>query len=304
MAERERSDGLAGRGAELLLALGEVGSGAVRDVASVTEGLSHGDDLDEWDPEYIRRTLPLWRTLFGTYFRSEVRGMENIPEKGPVLLVGNHSGGIVIVDTFIFAFEFYARFGPERRFHQLAHDLAARLPTTGSLRRYGTLNASHENARAALRAGAAVLVYPGGDYETFRPSWESDEVELAGRRGFVKLALSERVPIVPVVAIGGQETALFITRGQALARRLRLDRLLRVKVLPVSLGPPFGINILDLPGRLPLPAKVTIEVLPPMDLHERFGPEPDRDDVYEQVTAEMQESLDRLSEERTVPVAG
>jgi 1-acyl-sn-glycerol-3-phosphate acyltransferase len=210
----------------------------------------------------------------------------------------------MIVDTFIFALEFYARFSSKRRFHQLAHDLAARLPTTGFLRRYGTLAASPENARAALRAGAALLVYPGGDYETFRPSWESDDLEFAGRRGFARLALSERVPLVPVVAIGGQETALFVTRGQAVARLLRLDRLLRLKVLPVSLGPPFGINILDLPGRLPLPAKVTIDVLPPIDLHERFGPEPDRDDVYEQVTGEMQEALDRLSEERSIPVAG
>lgn len=282
----------------------ELGTAVAHDVLDVATWLDHGDDLDEWDPEYIRRTLPLNRAVFGSYFRGEVRGLEHIPPRGPVLLVGNHSGGILIADTFIFALEFYARFGPDRRFHQLAHDLAARLPATGFLRRYGTLAASHENAKAAFRRGAALLVYPGGDYETFRPSWEGDQVQFGGRQGFVRLALSEGVPIVPVVSIGGQETALFVARGRGVAEALGLDRRLRLKVFPVSLGPPLGVNILDLPGRLPLPAKVTIEVLPPIDLTERFGPEPEPDEIYDDVTGEMQRTLDRLADERTVPVLG
>jgi 1-acyl-sn-glycerol-3-phosphate acyltransferase len=287
-----------------LTALLELGAGAARDVAAITDGLSHGDDLDEWDPEHIRRTLPLERAVFGTYFRAEVRGLDRIPAQGPVLLVGNHSGGLLIADTFVFTMEFYAHFGPERRFHQLAHNLAARSPLMGSLRRYGTVAASHDNARAAFRKGAAVLVYPGGDYETFRPSWQGDELQFAGRHGFARLAISEGVPIVPVVAIGGQETALFVTRGERLARMLQLHRLARLKVLPISLGPPLGVNVLDLPGRLPLPAKVTVEVLPPIDLGERFGPEADARDVYQEVTHQMQRTLDGLSEERAAPVIG
>ena len=109
---------------------------------------------------------------------------------------------------------------------------------------------------------------------------------------------------MPVVAIGGQETALFLTRGQRAAKLLRLDRLARINVLPVSVGPPLGINLLDLPGRLPLPAKITIQVLPPIDLGERFGTDVDGDAAYEQITAEMQDSLSELSEERTLPVVG
>jgi len=283
----------------------EIGRAGLGDLASLTGGL-RGNDLDGWDPEYIERTLPLLRRLFGIYFRGEVRGLENIPSNGPSLLVGNHSGGLLIADSFVFAMEFYARFGPQRRFHQLAHNLAAQMPmpTSGLLRRYGVVVASHENARAAFGRGAPVLVYPGGDHETFRPSWESDQIEFGGRRGFVKLALSEGVPIVPIVSIGGQETALFLIRGERLARLLGIDRLLRIKVLPISVGPPLGVNVLDLPGRLPLPAKITVEVRPPIDLRERFGPEPDPDRAYEEVTGEMQRVLDRLSEERTAPVVG
>jgi 1-acyl-sn-glycerol-3-phosphate acyltransferase len=284
----------------------DVGVSSAGDWVNLFRGAPQANDIDEWDPEYIRRTLPFWGQVFDLYFRSEVRGLENIPEKGPSLLVGNHSGGTMIADTFVFAIEFYRRFGPERRFHQLAHDVAVALPTIGAMiRRYGTLAASHGNARRAFRAGAPVLVYPGGDYESFRPSWHSDQIEFGGRKGFIDLALNEGVPLVPVVAIGGQETGLFVTRGQTLARMLMLDRLLRIKVLPFVVGPPWGLTVLDLPmPRIPLPAKITVQALASIDLKERFGEDPDRDRVYEEVTGEMQDALDELSAERDLPVFG
>ena len=89
------------------------------------------NDIDAWDPDYIRRLLPLWLVVLCNYFRAEVHGLGKIASSGPSLLVGNHSGGTYIADSFILATEFYTRFGPGRRFHQLAHDIAARLPATG-----------------------------------------------------------------------------------------------------------------------------------------------------------------------------
>jgi 1-acyl-sn-glycerol-3-phosphate acyltransferase len=278
-------------------------AGTMGDAVGALGGL-RGDEPDDWDGEYIERTLPLLRATFCRYFRGDVRGLGNIPVGEPALLVGNHSGGVYIADTFVFAVAFYEHFGPYRRFHQLAHDVAARMPAMGLIRRYGTLAASHENAKKAFARRAPVLVYPGGDYETFRPSWHGDQVEFGGRRGFIRLALEEGVPIVPVVAVGGQETALFVTRGQRAARFVGLDRLARIKVLPVSIGPPFGMNLLDLPGRVPLPAKITVEVLPPIDVRERFGCEPDVDEVYDGVTGEMQDALSGLSDERALPLVG
>jgi 1-acyl-sn-glycerol-3-phosphate acyltransferase len=280
-----------------------MGTNALGDWASLaTSGLPAVDDLDAWDPDYIRATLPLMRGALRAYHRSDVRGLDNIPD-GPSLLVGNHSGGTVIVDTFVFATEFYAHFGPERRFHQLAHDVAVRVPGTG-IRRFGTLAANHDNARAAFKRDAPVLVYPGGDYETFRPSWHSNRIEFGGRKGWIRLALEEGVPIVPVVSIGGQETALFVTRGERAAKLLGLDRMARIKVLPVSLGPPFGVNVLDMPGRLPLPAKITLDVRKPIDLAKRFGADPDLDEVYDTITDEMQDVLSDLADERTLPLVG
>jgi 1-acyl-sn-glycerol-3-phosphate acyltransferase len=291
-----------GVGLKAVKAVAAWGEMAVSDFVHLRRTLD-GNDIDAWDPDYIRRVLPLWRAALGTYFRGEVRGLENIPDSGPALLVGNHSGGTMIVDTFLFASEFYAHFGPQRRFHQLAHDIAARLPATG-LSRWGTVAASHENARKAFDRGAPVLVYPGGDYETFRPTWHSDRIEFGGRRGFIKLALERDVPIVPVVAIGGQETALFATRGERAAEVTGWAKLTRIKVLPVALAPPFGLTVLDLPPRLPIPAKITVEVQPAIDLVDRFGPDPDHERVYDEITGEMQETLSDLQGERTAPVVG
>jgi len=274
------------------------------DPLGVVNGSLPEDWLEARDPGYIRETLPALRAWSDLYFRAEVSGLENIPEDAPVLLVGNHSGGTLIADTFVFAQHFYDHFGPDRRFHQLAHDVAAKSPLLGLIRRYGVVPASHDNARAAFDLGAPVLVYPGGDYETFRPSWHSDQIEFGGRQGFIKLALERDVPIVPVVAIGGQETALFLTRGERAAKLIGLDKLTRIKVLPVSIGPPLGVNFLDLPGRIPFPAKIKVQVLPPIDLRERFGADPDADEAYEAVTAEMQDALTALDEERTLPVVG
>jgi 1-acyl-sn-glycerol-3-phosphate acyltransferase len=276
----------------------------VSGVAELVKSRVPAADLDERDPDYIRESLPRLWLLASLYFRAEVRGLGNVPEEGPVLLVGNHSGGNLTPDTAVFTLAFSTYFGVERVFHQLAHNLVLSMPGLSFLRKYGTVAASHDNARKALRAGAAVLVYPGGDYEVHRPIWESRRIDFGGRKGFLRLALEEEVPIVPVVSIGGQETALFLSRGERLAKLLALDRLFRLKVLPISLGIPWGVNVGDMLGHLPLPAKITIEALPAIDLRREFGPEPDLDEVYDHLVRQMQDTLDALAAERRLPVIG
>jgi 1-acyl-sn-glycerol-3-phosphate acyltransferase len=277
---------------------------AIAAVAEQAQKRVPAADLDERDPDYIRETLPRLWMLASLYFRAQVRGLEHIPEEGPVLMDGNHSGGNATPDTSVFTLAFSTYFGVERRFYQLAHNLVLSMPGLGFLRKYGTVAASPENARRALQSGAAVLVYPGGDYEVHRPSWEANKIDFDGRRGFVRLALEHNVPIVPVVAIGGQETALFLSRGEGLSKLLMLDRLFRLKVLPISIAVPWGLNVGDMLGHIPLPAKITVEVLPSIDLREQFGPEPDVDEIYDHVTTTMQETLDALAAERRLPIIG
>jgi 1-acyl-sn-glycerol-3-phosphate acyltransferase len=283
---------------------GSVFGRLLREVGSQLQRRTPRADLDERDPDFIRERLPLMWLLASVWFRGEVRGLGNIPDSGPVLLVGNHSGGNMTPDTIIFTLAFSTYFGVERPFYQLAHNLVLAMPALGSLRKFGTVAASPANAAKALESGAALLIYPGGDYEVHRPSWERNKVDFANRQGFVRLALERNVPIVPVVSIGGQETALFLSRGERLARLLALDRLFRLKVLPISVALPWGLNVGDMLGHIPLPAKLTIETLPPIDVRAEFGPDPDVQEIYDHITRLMQDTLDALAAERLLPVIG
>src|SRR3954453_17333849 len=130
MSLLESALGATARVVDGAIAWGEMAAGDLLHLRRTLDG----NDIDAWDPEYIRRVLPLWRTLMGTYFRGEVRGLDNIPDEGPSLLVGNHSGGTMIADTFVFATEFYSRFSPYRRFHQLPPHNPARMRAAGHRR--------------------------------------------------------------------------------------------------------------------------------------------------------------------------
>src|SRR3954447_9299479 len=289
----------AGEGAE-----GGLFGRLARSVAGAVQSRIPIADLDERDPDYIRENLPGIWLLASLWFRGEVRGLGNIPEEGAVLLVGNHSGGNLTPDTSVFTLAFNAYFGVERPFYQLAHNLVLSMPGLSFLRKFGTVAASPSNAQQALAEGAALLVYPGGDYEVHRPVRERHKVDFNGRKGFIRLALEHDVPIVPVVSVGGQETALFLSRGEGLAKLFMLDKLFRLKVLPISIAAPWGLNVGDMLGHLPLPAKIVVEALPCIHLREEFGDKPDLDEVYTEVLARMQAALDALAAERRLPILG
>ena len=257
-------------------------------------------DLDARDPEFIRSQLPLMWLLATIYFRAEVHGFDRVPDDGPVLFVGNHSGGNTPADSGVFMLGFNTYFGVERPVYALAHALVTAFPVVGAFgRKWGIITADPDIGKAALDRGACVLVYPGGDVETHRPWTARNEIRFDGRKGFLRLAREAGVPIVPVVSVGGQETFFPLTDGRRLAKALRLDKLGRLKILPVSLALPWGINVGDMLGHIPLPAKIKQEVLDPIDVQERFAG--DDDAAYEYVTSLMQETLTRLAAERPLP---
>lgn len=259
-------------------------------------------ELDQWDPVVTQQVESLAGPLARWWFRSEVRGLENIPGRGGALVVANHSGGMLTPDVLVFAPEFYHHFGYDRPLYTLAHYGVLLGPTGDFFRRLGVVHACRENAAAALHAGAVVLVFPGGDYDAYRPTTEANTIDFNGRTGYVCTALATGVPIVPTVSIGAQESQLFLTRGNWLAKRLGLPRF-RLDILPVSIGVPFGLSII-VPPNLPLPTKIVTEVLPPIDITARFGADPDVGDVDAHIRDVMQTALDRLASQRRFPVLG
>ena len=244
--------------------------------------------------------------LASLYFRAEVRGLERIPEEGPVLLVGNHSGGNLTPDTCVFTLAFSTYFGVERRFYQLAHNLVlvdAR-PRLAAQVRHGRRHARRTPSKA-LDSGAALLVYPGGDYEVHRPD----------------LGVRARSTSAAARASSGwrsSRTCRSSRWSRSAARRRRssspaasawpgccgLDRMFRLKVLPISLALPVGAER----RRHARPLAAAGEDHDPGARADRpargVRSDPDLDEVYDEVLGRMQATLTALQAERRLPVLG
>jgi 1-acyl-sn-glycerol-3-phosphate acyltransferase len=263
----------------------------------------HGQWSSGRDVATIRRQMQLVEQAV-KYFAPEVRRTEHLPATGPALVVGNHSGLYLMPDMWVTALALVRRRGYDEPAYGLAYDLLFAFPPLESLlRRLGGLPASGAAAEHALAGGGAVLVYPGGDWEACRPWTERNKVDFHGRKGFVRLALRAGVPVVPVVSHGAHHSVVVLSRGDRIARALGLKRL-KVGVMPWLFGFPFGVAPVLPP--VPLPAKVTVEFLPPLDWAE-LGPEAADDPkvvdaVYHEITGLLQAGLDRLSAERPHPV--
>ncbi|MGH0037722.1 MAG: 1-acyl-sn-glycerol-3-phosphate acyltransferase [Myxococcota bacterium] len=280
---------------EALRRIGELG--LVGFLAEYVEERVAGEPAMQWDPDFLATTLPFLDTVL-RYFDAEVRGFEHLPSKGPALLVGNHSGGTLVPDVAVFIASWYRARGLEHPLMALAFDAVFGLPGVGpAARRAGAMPASHDNAREALASGASVLVYPGGDHDAYRPWSDRNRIDFAGRRGFVKLALREGVPVVPVVGHGAHESVVVLSRGDAFSSALGFDRM-RTTVMPLVWQLPWGLSLPFVPG-LPMPVKISMQVGPPLDWS-RHGPEAAEDPrivarCYEEISDSMQTTLDRLA---------
>jgi 1-acyl-sn-glycerol-3-phosphate acyltransferase len=172
--------------------------------------------------------------------------------------------------------------------------------------RAGAIVAHPKMAVAALRKDAVVLVYPGGAEDVFRPHSQRDRIQLAGRKGFIKVALREHAPIVPVVSLGAHDGLIVLTDIYPLLDRLHdlgMPWLFGIDpvVFPIYLGLPWGIAFGPLPN-LPLPTQIHIRICQPIEF-DRYGRSAanDRgyvDACYTQVEAQMQSELDRLLAEK------
>ncbi len=259
-------------------------------------------EMAKWDPVFTELVINAVTPVVRRWFRPEVRGLESFPSTGGALLVSNHSGGILTPDWNVLAPALYGRFGYDRPLYTLAHYGVFFTPFRAALGRLGVIHASRQNAAEALRADGVVLVFPGGDYDAFRPTLKQNVIDFGGRTGYVRIAMETGVPIVPAVSIGGQETQLFVTRGNWLAKQLGLKRI-RMEILPVAVGFPFGVTLF-FPANMPFPAKIVYQVLEPIDVTARFGKNADVDEVDAHVRSVMQTALHRLGRRRRFPILG
>ena len=215
------------------------------------------------DAAFVDQIFPALRRLV-RYFDVDYRGWQHVPRRGPCLIVGNHSGGAESVDFWLLLYKWVRERGAAAPLYGLAYDLLFGVPLLGStMRGLGIVPASHSNARRALGNGATVCVFPGGDFEVFRPWRERNRIDFGGHTGFIKLAIETRVPVVPMTIHGAHQSTLVLTRGRGIARATGLERL-RVTGFPFVWSIPFGPVPAFVPS-LPLPSKVTVHFGAPLD---------------------------------------
>ncbi|MDA3862503.1 MAG: lysophospholipid acyltransferase family protein [Deltaproteobacteria bacterium] len=260
------------------------------------------------DPKFVSFASRIFKKATQPYFRPEVHGLTNLPAKGAGLIVGNHNGGLVPVDTFIAGGAIARYFGASRPVYGLAHDFLFRESTLSNiLERMGALKATYKSAELAFEREGLVIVYPGGDIETFRPFKKRHKIDFGNRTGFIRLALQKQVPVYPCVSIGCHETFYVLTRGEKIAKIFGFKKKLRTTVFPIVLSFPWGLTSGFLPY-IPLPSKIIIEFLPALDWS-KYGPEDaDNPEVLQACSREiigiMQTRLNKMAAERNLPLVG
>jgi 1-acyl-sn-glycerol-3-phosphate acyltransferase len=262
--------------------------------------------LDDQDLRFMELQKFLWNPLIDYWFRMDVEGWENIPEP-PALLVGIHSGAPFVWDAWTVGIHWWRRFGKERVLHGTAHDALMATPLIGSyFRKMGVLPAAPDSMASALAAGRDVAVWPGGEVDSLRPWTKRDKAVLAGRKGFIRLAINAGVPIVPIATVGGPDSMPVLATGRRIAKALQLDKVARLKMFPFALQAPWGISPAMLP-EIPLPTKIRTAFQEPIEVEQ--DPKLAKDDDYlERKYAEVEGSIQRgmhaLARRRRLPLFG
>lgn len=219
--------------------------------------LSGAYEVDEFgfDAELTDALLPLLRPLYRSWFRIEVRGLENVPDQGGALIVANHSGTIAL-DSVMTQLAIHDEHPAHRHLRLLAANLVFATPFVGELaRKTGTTLASSPDAERLLRRGELVGVWPEGYKGVGKPFSERYKLQRFGRGGFVSAALQAQVPIVPCSIVGAEEIYPILGDFTTLARLLGLPYLPVTPTFP-WLGPL---------GLIPLPSKWIIEFSAPIE---------------------------------------
>jgi 1-acyl-sn-glycerol-3-phosphate acyltransferase len=242
-----------------------------------------------FDPDLSDHVLAApFRPLYNKWFRVEMRGLENVPDDGCALVVGNHSGTLPL-DAVMTSLGLLDHHPAHRHLRLLAADLVFATPFLAPLaRKAGNTLACNEDAERLLNAGELVGVFPEGFKGIGKPFSERYKLQRFGRGGFVSAALRTGAPIVPVSIVGAEEIYPMIGNVKSLARVLGFPYLPVTPLFP-ALGPL---------GLVPLPSKWIIEFGEPFDTA-HLGPAAADDpmlvfDLTDQVRETIQQNLYQL----------
>lgn len=217
----------------------------------------------------IFRVLPHFLLeILKKYLRVQVEGIENLPKKGPALIIANHSG-FAGFDAVILAYIINQEM--KRIPRVLTHKMWFLNSTTAfPARKMGFTEATFENGVKELKKRNLVVIFPEGENGNFKPTRKMYQLQ-EFKRGFLGMALTAEAPIVPTLVIGAEETHVNLSK-------LKFTQFLRGTVIPLPL------NI------LPLPVKWKIKFLPPIHLPLEAKQISDRD-LMRETARDIQEQM-------------
>lgn len=217
--------------------------------------------IDHFEPSHARPFVAYDRAeadkLFGVLervaqlLRIEIEGMEHLPE-GRGILVANHAFGWDV--AFVMARIWHDR---RRTVWALGEHAWWKFPFLRKIAAtVGTVDGTPENADALLARDQLLIVLPGGLREAVKPRDLRYRLLWGHRYGFVRAAMRNQAPLVPVASIGTDDLFDFV--GNAYRRG---ERWLRNPAIPI----PLPKRILPIPHLVQVRFVIGEPIEPPPD---------------------------------------
>jgi 1-acyl-sn-glycerol-3-phosphate acyltransferase len=266
-----------------------------RRIATVAEFVRRrltGDySVDEFgfDPHFTDAiVMPLLRTMFSSWFRVDVTGIENLPKTGAALIVANHAG-VLPFDGLMASVAVHDKHPASRALRLLAADMVFDTPLLSqAARRAGHTMACTADANRLLSKGELTAVFPEGYKGLGKRFKDRYKLQRFGRGGFVSAALRTKAPIIPCSIVGSEEIYPMIGDLRLLARLFGLPYFPITPLFPLA-GPI---------GMIPLPSKWHIEFgeqIPTVDYDDSAPEDPMVTfELTDQVRETIQQTLYRL----------
>ena len=244
-----------------LRALGEMVEERLAKIPS--ELNEYGYDPFGMYPGGVRSVMLILAVLYRYYFRVETRGIDSVPS-GRLLFVANHAGNTLPADGAMIGQPMLLEADPPRIVRAMAEFYVPQIPWFSELLdRMGSVVGTPENCLRLLQHDEAVLVFPEGHRGFIKPYSQAYRLQRFGR-GFVRIALQAKAPIVPVGVVGSEEQSPGLLDAKV------LGRIIGAPAFPVT----WTFPLLGALGLLPLPVKYRIYFGEPI----RLVGEPSDDD--------------------------
>jgi 1-acyl-sn-glycerol-3-phosphate acyltransferase len=223
-----------------------------------------GVDPFGFDPEIVKYVSAPIVWLYKHYFRVLAYGVEKVPP-GRVLLISNHSGQLPF-DGMMIGASMVLEHNPPRVVRSMVEKWVPRIPFVSVLfARIGQIVGTPENCRRLLEREEAILVFPEGARGISKTFDKRYQLERFGT-GFMRLALENNTPIVPVAVVGAEEQAPAFFNLKSIADAIGAPSFPVTPTFPL-LGPM---------GLLPLPTRYRIYFGDPI----KFQGTGDEEDEY------------------------